>query len=196
MSTDAPKFGVPPRDDAPGEPLYQPVPYAYPGLWDVEPTTGPSRMLLAPASAHVDLVLDLTRQLPGPFGVLYVLLLSRLGSSAPGRYQGPVPLDRPVMESFLERFRDFFEGDGRHHVWVTSLGDDSTVVYDNHNVVYAYGPLERYEAVARAHGLRRGPVRFPVPHMHSYVPRFDGQEDEVLRYWEWKHFPLQPQDEP
>ena len=193
MAEPRPKFGVPPpRDD----PRVEPFPYQYPGLWDMEPTTGPSRMVLAPAAGHVDLLLDLSRRLDEPFGVLYVLLLSRLGVAEPGRYQGPVPLDRAVMESFLEEFRDFFEGDGRHHVWVTSLNDQSTLVYDNHNVIYAYGPLDRYEQVVRAHGLSRAPVRFPVPHMHSYLPEFDQEEARVLRHWEWTQFPLQPDDDP
>jgi hypothetical protein len=131
-----------------------------------------------------------------PFGVLYVLLLSRKRVAEPGRYQSPVPLDRLVMESFFETFREFFEGDGRHHVWVTSLADESTIVYHHHNVLYAYGPLDRFEALADAHDLRRGEVRYPMPHMHSYLPDFDNEETRILEYWQWKRFPLQADDDP
>ena len=188
----SPKFGVvPPRDD----PRVVPLPYHYADLWDIEPTTGQSRMVLAPSAGHVDLLLDLSRELAEPFGVLYVLLLSRKKVAEPGRYQGPVPLDRPTMESFFQEFRDYFEGDGRHHVWVTSLAHRSTIVYDHHNVLYGYGPLDRYETVAEARGLKRGKIRFPVPHVHSYLPSFDGDEARILSHWEWTHFPLQQGDE-
>ena len=50
-----PEFGVPPPGD---DEHAGPLPFHYPGLWDVEPTTGPSRMVLAPAIGHAGLMLD------------------------------------------------------------------------------------------------------------------------------------------
>jgi hypothetical protein len=169
--------------------------FAYPNRWAIERTTGPERLVIAPAQDHVDLMLDLARELREPFGILYVLLLSRFDKASPGRYQSPTPCDRQAMGSFFQKFKAFFEGDGRHHVWVMSLPDHATLVYDQHNVIYAYGQLDRYKEVAARHGLSEGPVSFPVPHAHCYNAEFDKDEDRILKWWDWKQFPLQDGDD-
>lgn len=173
-----------------------PVPYRYPDVYDDWPTTVGSRWAIGPSSRHIDLMIELSRELPEPFGMLYVLMVPRRGVRPAGRYQSPVPLERAVMESFLRQFEAFFENDGRHHVWITSLPRHDTLVYDNHNVIYAYGPLDGYEAVLRRRSLTRGRLQFPVPHTHHYHAQFDAAEEEVMARWEWKRFDLAPEDEP
>ncbi len=165
------------------------MPYRYPNLWSREQTTGPERIVAAPATSHIDLMIALSRVLPEPFGILYVLLVSR-SDQEPGRYQSPVPVSRAEMEAFVQEFKAFLEGDGRHHVWVASLPDHATLVYDQHNVLYAYGPLSEYESVLRQRGLQEGEVRFPLPHTHHYDTPFDGEAARLLAYWEWQRFPL------
>ena len=164
-------------------------PYAHPNVWSNEKTTGPDRLVVAPSSGHVELMVELSRALPEPFGILYVLLISRLDNE-PGRYQCPAPCGRSEMEAFLKEFEAYFESDGRHHVWVMSLPAAATLVYDQHNVIYAYGPLERYEKVLRKAGLKEGAVNFPAPHAHNYNPQYDEQERRVLNYWDWRKTPL------
>lgn len=143
------------------------IAFHYPDLWERETTTGPERIVAAPAANHVDLLITLSRVLPEPFGILYVLLVPRTDYK-PGRYQSPAPLTRGEMEGFLTDYCAFLEGDGRHHLWVASLPSQATLVYDQHNVIYAYGPLPEYETVLRQQGLHEGEVRFPVPHSHHY----------------------------
>jgi hypothetical protein len=170
------------------------VPFSYPDIWDVEETPAYERLVIAPSSNQIDLLLELTRILPEPFGILYVLIVSRANRGI-GRYQNPQPASRTEMESFLKDFQHFFENDARHHIWIASLPGSSTLVYDNHNVIYAYGELEKFKRVLDARALSRGEVMFPVPHTHNYNPMFDAEENRVLSYWEWKQFPLADSDE-
>jgi hypothetical protein len=170
------------------------VPFSYANIWDVERSSNYERLVIAPSSNQIDLLLELTGILPEPFGILYVLIISRANHEV-GRYQNPQPARRLEMESFLKSFKDFFENDGRHHIWIASLPSSSTLVYDNHNVIYAYGQLEHFQRVLASQGLSRGEVTFPVPHTHNYNPMFDAEENRVLSYWEWKQFPLAESDQ-
>ena len=99
------------------------------------------------------------------------------------------------MESFLLEFREYFETDGRHHVWVMSVPESSTLVYDQHNVIYAYGPLQEFTEILNESGLQRGTVRFPSPHSHNYNPENDDAEERLLQRWEWLESPLLPDDD-
>lgn len=167
--------------------------HRYEGVWDIEDAKGTERLVVAPAAGHIPLVADLIGELPEPFGILYVLVVPR-GGHEPARYQSPYPTDRAETLGFLNEYQEYFERDGRHHLWVMSLPASSTLVYDNHNVIYAYGPLERFQSVLERRGLRRGDVRFPVPHTHQYNSEYDALEDQVMGHWPWKPFPLQADD--
>jgi hypothetical protein len=172
----------------------QDVEFRYADVYDWERTTGPARLVVAPASGQIDLLLALAECWRGPFGVLYVLVVPRGGGQA-GRYQTPEPLMADELRSFLAAHRDFLEGDARHALWVASATGEGTLVYDRHNVIYAYGPLEAFEDVLRARGIRRGPVRFPVPHSHHYRPEFDPAERRLLSVYDWIRTPLRPDDQ-
>jgi hypothetical protein len=69
------------------------------------------------------------------------------------------------------------------------------VVYDNHNLLYAYGPLEPFEAILRKNSLQEAPeVTLPEPHVHHYNAEFDGLVADLMSYWPWKRFSLQESD--
>ncbi len=173
----------------------KPSPFVYPNTYATEKTTGPDRLIIAPASNQIELVLELARTLPEPFGIVYVLLAPVGKSGEPGRYQSPAPASRNTMELLLTHFRDYFESDGRHHLWVTSLQNSATLVYDNHNVIYAYGPLEAFRSVLRKRGLSEKEGRIPVPHSHHYNPQFNDSEREIMAYWAWTRSPLAENDD-
>lgn len=171
------------------------LPYVYPNVWEVEQTTGPQRLVIAPSGNHIDLLIELTRQLPEPFGVLYVLVVPRGGSGEPGRYQSAQPCDRKELERFLRRFQKLLESDARQHLWLLSLPSQAQLIYDNHNVIYAYGPLDAFKRVLTAKGLTEGQVQFPSPHAHNYNAEFDEDERQIMSYWEWIYFPLAEGDD-
>jgi len=70
------------------------------------------------------------------------------------------------------------------------------LVYDRHNVIYAYGQLVRFIAALELEGLTESKeVRFPGPHAHHYHPEFDSNEHAILKNEEWTVSPLRPGDE-
>jgi hypothetical protein len=170
------------------------VPYLYQNCWAVEQTTGPARLVIAPTSGYIALITRLASAMQGPFGLLYVLLIPRQGGEE-GRYQSPSPLDFPKVETFLWQFQELFEKDSRQDIWVGSIDKSSLLVYDRHNVIYAYGPLEEFEKILTSAGLTKcDAVRFPAPHVHNYNVELDDQARELLSYCQWIRYPLQEMD--
>lgn len=172
-------------------------PFVYSNVWAVEKTNGGSeRLIIAPKRDHVALIRKLCELMSPPFWVLYVLLLSRTGIHRAGRYQNPQPLTRKQLAAFLERFRNYLERDARHHVWIAEADGSSLLVYDQHNVIYAYGSLEEFKRLLRETGFAEAPeVRLPVPHSHRYNSEYDSEERALIDYFQWKLTPLQEDDD-
>ena len=167
--------------------------YFYSNIWSVENAPQYQRLAVAPESNQIELIFELSRILPEPFGILYVLVIPR-GGNEEGRYQIAQPLSRQEMESFLNDFKDYFEKDARHHIWIASVPTNSMLIYDNHNIIYAYGELEKFQKVIEEKSLIRQDVIIPVPHVHSYNPKYDVEEKGILSEFQWKHFPLAESD--
>ncbi|WP_027481037.1 hypothetical protein [Deinococcus pimensis] len=168
-------------------------PYTPPHVWQQQATSGPKRLVLAPRGGQVALLKALAAVIPEPFGLLYVLVASR-GEHEVGRYQSG-PLSRLQVEAFLEEFETFLELDGRHHVWISSLESDALLVYDAHNIIYAYGPLRKFVEVAHDLGMQEGLPNVPYPHSHHYHSTFDATADRLMRTWPWRRFPLEETDD-
>lgn len=100
------------------------------------------------------------------------------------------------VRAFVREFAPFLERDARHHVWLSSLSSPATLVYDNHNLIYAYGDLPAFQATLDARGVHQGRVEIPAPHVHRYNSEFDADEDRVMKRWDWIHFPLEDSDDP
>jgi hypothetical protein len=168
--------------------------YCYANCWTEETTTGPTRLLIAPASRQADLLFQLSGCFTGPYWLLYLLLVSRIGKR-PGRYQISAPVPRAELKLFLDQYREFLENDARHHLWIAGPQSTGLLVYDNHNVIYGYGPLACYKNVLTAAGLKgEEEIRYPVPHAHKYNAEFDAQEEVLLQEYEWRYSPLQESD--
>ncbi len=155
---------------------------------------GPARVVAAPDRDQVGLLIELSRALPEPFHLVYVLLSMRT-LRPPGRYVSARPLPRRRLEELLSRFRAFLEQDGRHHLWVGSAAEPSTLVYDQHDLLYLYGRLDAYQAVLRAAGMGEGPVEVPPGHRHESHDGFDAAEQELMGALDWTWNPLEPEDE-
>jgi hypothetical protein len=69
------------------------------------------------------------------------------------------------------------------------------LVYDQHNTIFAYGPLERFEALLANKKFKAQEFWFPAPHIHSYAPENDVEEERLMNEAAWTYFPLQKQDE-
>ena len=170
--------------------------YDYGNIFQRQHSGQQRRLLIGPSGGHLDTMLALAACLDEPFKVLYVLIVPNgSGEGGEGRYESP-GLDRGELESFLRKHADFLEGDGRHNIWIASLGDTiGQIVYDRHNVLYAYGPVPEYIAVLASRGLGEGPVEVPSPHWHKYHSHFNQSERELIAEWAWTKTPLREGDD-
>lgn len=166
------------------------VPYAHPHVWQKEPAGIRKRIVAAPKGDFIDLVLSLASCFDGPYSVLYILAVPR--KSAPGRYQLECTLTLTELRSMLEPFTEYFQGDARHHLWVYSQSSRGMLVYDLHNLIYAYGPLKAYIKVLEEAGMSKGKVELPFPHIHNYFPQFDEDEERLIQTYSWKRTDLLP----
>lgn len=155
-----------------------------------------SRVIIAPDEQQIPLMLDIAKRWEGPYGIFYVLKLSRLGHTA-ARYQSPEPCSFDNLELFASTFQEYFEGDGRHHLWFIDVPTGAQLVYDNHDLIYAYGNDGDIISFLESKGFSAGDPQIPCPHEHRYNQEFDSSEDEIMKYFEWKKFPLQEEhDDP
>jgi hypothetical protein len=163
--------------------------YEYGKVFEVETTAHYSRLKIGASQSAVDLMLNLADCLGGPYFVLYVLLIARDGEY-PGRYQSPPLATQEELANFLREFRLVLESDGRHHIWIGTADSKGLIIYDQHNVIYAYGPLECYQTVVKERSFIEQAFDFPSPHGHSYNAENDAGIRSLLAYWDWQHFPL------
>ena len=178
---------------SPGLPTGADEEHTYGQRFTREWTTGPERLKAGVDRQTIWLLLDLAARMPPPFYVLYVLHVSRTGADR-ARYESPL-LNYPQLAEFLWTFRDFFQCDARHDLWVGSANCPDLLVVDHHALLYAYGPLERYSAVLHENGFQEGIVEIPDPHVHHYHDEFDGDEEQVLRSFAWAKSQFRPNDE-
>ena len=188
MSPQKLKFGI--LDSSSRE-----TPYEYSGEWAIEQTTGPGRLVIGPRIRQMALLRALSGVMDEPFHLLYVLVVPR-DYGVPGRYQSSEPHSKQDLLEFLNRFGQFLESDGRHHLWVQSIGEPDLLVYDRHNLIYTYGGLDKFKRILTTEALAETPrIKIPSPHVHYYHKKYDADCRALLKYWSWRRSPLREQDE-
>jgi len=78
---------------------------------------------------------------------------------------------------------------------VAAIDSPDLLVYDQHNVIFAYGEIDRFQGVLKNRGYVEREFWFPTPHSYSFPPANTKYEDELMAYFPWRHSPLQPGDE-
>jgi hypothetical protein len=167
--------------------------FRYSNTFQIEPTTGPSRLRVGVEEAPLSLLWKLAYLLNPPFFLLYVLHTSRCGSRL-GRYQSPA-LQFEAVNAFMAEFCEFLTDDARHDLWLHSPASDATLVWDRHDLICAYGPLAQFRAVLKDRHEEAEVTGPPDPHAHMYHARFDEAERRILRYFQWSRSPLLSGDE-
>jgi hypothetical protein len=171
------------------------IAFEYSDVWAREELAAIDRLAIAPRREQVVLIQDLLSLMCPPFFVLYILAVPRGGSDT-GRYQSASTKSSKDVEEFLVEFKPYLQLDGRHEVWVKSVHSSDQLVYDRHNVVYAYGDLPNFEAHLSNRGLTQvDAIQIPSPHVHYYHSAFDPEEVRILEYWSWIKSPLREGDE-
>ncbi|MEM0907028.1 MAG: hypothetical protein AAGJ94_06670 [Pseudomonadota bacterium] len=167
--------------------------FTHPNIWMREEYTDFSRLVIGSRAGEVPLILDLCREMTGPFVILYVLLTSQTGRP-PARYQSPKALTYDELELFLYTYQEFLEQDGRHNAWIASINGEGQFILDQHNVIFAYGNLPVYENTLRQKGYSVADIKTPAPHRHNFHYQFSDMEDALMNHWGWKQYPLEPSD--
>ncbi|MHC4960119.1 MAG: hypothetical protein ACYTGN_17320 [Planctomycetota bacterium] len=132
----------------------------------------------------IELMLEFLRHVDGPLVALY-LLIENTGGRPPGRYQSPVPVSRRALRRFCERFADFLERDSRHAFWILDNRSEQRLIFDRHDLVFAYGRLDDFEKVLVARGYTPGEAK-GLPIDHRPLDRWlDQEEDRLMDWWPW-----------
>ncbi|MBT0962110.1 hypothetical protein [Denitromonas iodatirespirans] len=170
------------------------LPHSYAPRFITETTSAEtSRLVAGVPDGDSSVLLKLVECLTPPFFVLYVLHTPR-GEGDPGRYQSP-ELDLDALQSFVSRFASFFAGDARFDLWVHSPRAKGTIVWDRHNLIYGYGPVECFGRALDSLGFSEGRPIIPSPHLHHYRKEFDEDAKTLLSAFSWQCSPLRPEDE-
>lgn len=165
----------------------------YGKIFEIETTNAYQRIKIAADNKQIDLMLKLCENLHPPYFILYVLVVPRHGHKQ-GRYQSQQIESINEVETFLNEFQYFFETDGRHHIWIGTVDNSGLLIYDQHNVIFSYGQLDKQLTTLRKEDFHELSFSFPVPHAHYYNGDNDKFEDKVLEYWEWDNYPLTEHD--
>jgi hypothetical protein len=169
------------------------VPHSHPPIYTTETTAAKTRRLLAGVpGGDVAVLARLSACLAAPFHVLYVLHTPR-GEGEPGRYQSPL-LRASELEALLSRYAGYFRGDARFDLWVHSPASGGTLVWDRHDLLYGYGPLECYIQALREIGFWAGQPHVPAPHRHFYRKECDADAAQLLSAFSWGYSPLHAED--
>lgn len=146
---------------------------------------------------QVDLLKSLIEDMHESLGLLYLLLVPRADASQEGRYQSAAVFTKAEISAFLDQFKYFLESDGRHCLWIKSVDAADLLVLDRHNLIYAYGPLEKWAECLHKLGWQETDstaIKIPAPHLHRYHAIFDDDEKKLLTSQEWLHSPLREGD--
>lgn len=170
------------------------IPFSHPAVYQVSTTpSGIRRVIAGIPDGDAKVFSAIASCLEPPYFVLYVLHTPR-GEGEPGRYQSPA-LSSEEFSEFVEKYADFLKADSRFDIWMHSPNSGGTVVWDRHNLLFAYGHLSSYEQALVELGFTQGTASVDFPHMHFYRAEFDDAAKSLLDYFAWGHKPLQPEDE-
>jgi hypothetical protein len=161
------------------------APYRHPPVWIREPTDGPERLRVGAGTGTIELFLALAEPLREPLFLLVVMRAPRVVDA--GRWES-IALTHDELRRFTARFGELFEDDARAQLWVGEVDGVAMLVLDEHDLIYAYGPLHTFEQVLRERGFDHGDPDVPDPHEHHYNHQFDDLERELRRTWAWNRF--------
>lgn len=168
------------------------VPYRHAQAWFREPTSGPERLRVGGGQQPVELLEQLSAGLTEPLFVLAVLRVPRTGD--PGRLESNA-LTQQEVAHFLERFNELFANDARAQIWVGATDSTGLLILDEHDLIYAYGPLDAFEQIVIHAGYAPGRPAAPDPHEHHYNAELDPLEDDLRAWPNWRRvLPLTDDD--
>lgn len=166
--------------------------YRHGKVWSRQETTGPDRLCIGGGDQPVGLFQVLAQALAEPLFILVVLRQS-FSSNREGRYESRL-CSRSEVASFVGAFERLFSEDSRANLWVGEADGRGLIVLDEHDLIYAYGPLATFETVLIEQGFVPGSARIPNPHGHHFNHELDPLEEELVKQ-DWNRvLPLDADD--
>lgn len=162
-------------------------------LYELDTAGDSPRLVAGVPGGRPDVFERLAACLAPPYFLLYVLHTPR-GEGAPGRYQSD-KITSDEFHSFMARFGSYLSNDARFDIWLHSPSENATVVWDRHNRLFAYGPLDRFAAALQALGFSEGQCEALGYHQHHYRAEYDRDAADLLAWHAWRYSPLHPEDE-
>jgi hypothetical protein len=181
------KFAIPDAE-------HNDINFDYGNIYEIEQTTANKRLQIGPTGNQIDLILQLADNLNPPYFILYVLVVTRLGNEY-GRYESPTIDTKEELTDFLIQYKEYLETDGRHHIWIGTYDNSGLLIYDQHNVIFAYGQLENFISILTLNSFKEQEFTFPAPHIHNFYEDNDVYEERILKHWDWDISPLAENDE-
>ena len=169
------------------------LPYSHSPVYCIAPPDRGARILGGVPGGDPMPFERLVECLEPPYILLYVLHTPR-GEGEAGRYQSP-EISPEQFKAFVAKFGKYLSADGRFDIWAHSAAEKATVVWDRHDQLFAYGPVEKYSAELNALGFTEGETKIAFPHQHHYRPEFDAYAAELLEFFPWSYSPLREGDE-
>lgn len=163
--------------------------------WCIKDDSAAQRITIAPKSDQIELALEIVMGFELPFKIVYMLFRPGNVSVAPGRYMCPDHLEYKDVELFCNKFSEYFETDGRHHLWILSVNDKGIkqfLIYDNHGLLHVYDDVARIKAILDEKKFKEEEITVPVPEPHIHLSSSDNNvfERALLGYWNWTHLPF------
>lgn len=153
---------------------------------------GYKRLVVSTNESAVDLIIDIASTFQGELGILYILVVPRMGEQ--GRYQSPSLYSIEEIKEFLNKYNDYLEQDGRHHLWIASPKSREMIVYDRHDIMYVYSDNYKIKEQLESKGFVYEETIIPSPHDHYYHEEFDSIEIDLFNHFDWIKSPLHEND--
>lgn len=102
---------------------------------------------------------------------------------------GAPPDLRPASRGRTRRHGKSFD------LWVHSSLSGGALVWDRHDRLFGYGPVDRLSDKLTSLGFIEGHPEIPVPHQHYYRAELDSLAKGVMAAFEWSYATLRPEDE-
>ena len=169
------------------------VTYENHNTWCIKEYPTFDRVTVASESNQIELALEIVKGFELPLRVIYMLFRPGNESIERGRYHCPGLLEYEDVEIFCNKFREYFETDGRHHLWIFSDNDKGIkqfLIYDNHRLLQVFDDAARIKAILEKKNFREEEIDVPEPHIHLSSSDNDVFERELIDYWSWVHSPF------
>jgi hypothetical protein len=160
------------------------IPIQYEDVYKRQTISGVHRVVIASKQNGIDLLRNLLHHYSGPFQLIYMLVTPPEGYE-PMRYELE-GLEKEEVEEFLSQYRDFLSTDARHHVWIHARTSGGTLIYDEHDWIYAYGAQEAVTQWLIENDFSESLPEIPFPHLHNENAANDQAMTELLRALPWK----------